>query len=70
MEWTQADERCKYCGEADYEFGFGPRTLSVCLCCQAVGVHVACEEKAKGTRLTEEVVENREWVCSQVNSCF
>lgn len=70
MAWAKAEELCKYCGKNDYEFGFGPRTLSICFCCQAVGAHVACEERCEGTRLCQATVEAREWFCSQVEDSY
>lgn len=66
--WCSGDvERCKHCGKADYQAGFGPRTLLICDCCQTVGAHLECEEKATGVTLSEGICNaGHKWYCEQV----
>ena len=66
--WCSSDvERCKHCGEHDYQTGFGPRTLLICDGCQTVGAHLECEEKATGVRLSEDICNaGHKWYCEPV----
>lgn len=60
-------ECCKHCDQADYQPGFGPRTLLICDGCATAGAHLACEEKATGVTLTEDIFNaGHLWFCSVV----
>lgn len=63
--WADSPESCVHCGQADYQEGFGPRTLILCSSCGALGTHVACEEGATGIPIQEHHVRGMcEWHCS------
>ena len=66
--WCNGDvERCKHCGEPDYQEGFGPRTLLICDCCQIVGAHLKCEERAACIKLSADICNaGHKWYCEQV----
>jgi len=64
--WSRTEGACIHCGQVDFTADFGPRLLLVCSCCQDCGAHKECEERAKNVVLTEEIIDDIDWQCSEV----
>jgi hypothetical protein len=64
--WSRTECKCIYCDEVDFTYNFGPRLMILCSCCVDNGAHIECDKRAKNAVLTEEVVSEIDWQCSEV----